>query len=436
MIILDRSKTTFPGAEGGGEGLVLCVSTETKPTAGQKWMLLEVDSGKFFRWYDGSWMECTTQAAWGNVVGTLADQLDLQAVLNAKATSGHDHNAAYDAIGTAAAALATALAADFSGDYVDLTNKPTLGDAAAKNTGTAPGTVAAGDHTHPGGAASWGGIGGTLADQTDLQAALDGKQVAGSYEAANANIQAHIGSSANPHSVTKAQVGLGNVDNTSDAAKPVSTATQTALNGKEPANSNIQAHVAQEHAPANAQKNSDILKAEIEAKLTGEITSHTHPAGVGGADPWTYLRLPADCTISTAAAGDVTNGGVLFGFTPAANTNYIWEAVLGIRSATATVNPRLGFAWATGMTDGVCSIEQTSTATAKVMANGNIAASLLVAVGGIPTNTTSWPAICYGSVRAGATPSGNCRMQLATETANTVVRVVAAVSYFRYRALA
>jgi len=32
---------------------------------------------------------------------------------------------------------------------------------------------------------------------------------------------------------TKAQVGLGNVDNTSDANKPVSTATQTALNGKE-----------------------------------------------------------------------------------------------------------------------------------------------------------------------------------------------------------
>lgn len=31
---------------------------------------------------------------------------------------------------------------------------------------------------------------------------------------------------------TKAQVGLSNVDNTSDAGKPVSTATQTALNGK------------------------------------------------------------------------------------------------------------------------------------------------------------------------------------------------------------
>jgi len=45
-------------------------------------------------------------------------------------------------------------------------------------------------------------------------------------------IDSHIGSTGNPHSVTKAQVGLGNVDNTSDANKPVSTATQTALNLK------------------------------------------------------------------------------------------------------------------------------------------------------------------------------------------------------------
>ena len=42
----------------------------------------------------------------------------------------------------------------------------------------------------------------------------------------------HIGRLDNPHSVTKAQVGLGNADNTSDANKPVSTATQTALNLK------------------------------------------------------------------------------------------------------------------------------------------------------------------------------------------------------------
>ena len=40
---------------------------------------------------------------------------------------------------------------------------------------------------------------------------------------------AHIANTSNPHNVTKAQVGLGNVDNTSDLNKPISTATQTAL---------------------------------------------------------------------------------------------------------------------------------------------------------------------------------------------------------------
>lgn len=38
--------------------------------------------------------------------------------------------------------------------------------------------------------------------------------------------------SGNPHNVTKSEVGLGNVDNTSDLNKPISTATQTALNTK------------------------------------------------------------------------------------------------------------------------------------------------------------------------------------------------------------
>lgn len=45
-------------------------------------------------------------------------------------------------------------------------------------------------------------------------------------------IDSHIASTSNPHSVTKSQVGLGNVDNTSDLNKPISTATQSALDAK------------------------------------------------------------------------------------------------------------------------------------------------------------------------------------------------------------
>jgi hypothetical protein len=45
----------------------------------------------------------------------------------------------------------------------------------------------------------------------------------------------------------------------------------------EPKNTNIQTHVTSAHAPSNAQKNSDITKAEIEAKLIGVIETHSHP---------------------------------------------------------------------------------------------------------------------------------------------------------------
>lgn len=46
------------------------------------------------------------------------------------------------------------------------------------------------------------------------------------------SLNSHKSDTTNPHQVTKAQVGLGNVNNTSDANKPISTATQAALDNK------------------------------------------------------------------------------------------------------------------------------------------------------------------------------------------------------------
>lgn len=63
---------------------------------------------------------------------------------------------------------------------------------------------------------------------------------------------------------TKADVGLGNVDNTSDADKPVSTATQAALDGK----------AASEHDHAIADVNG--LQAALDGKAP---TLHDHPIG-------------------------------------------------------------------------------------------------------------------------------------------------------------
>lgn len=51
-------------------------------------------------------------------------------------------------------------------------------------------------------------------------------------------------------------------------------------------------HSQQNHAPVNAQKNSDITKEEIEAKLTGLINSHSH-SGLGAETDPIFLSSPA-----------------------------------------------------------------------------------------------------------------------------------------------
>lgn len=59
----------------------------------------------------------------------------------------------------------------------------------------------------------------------------------------NAKVDSHIGNKSNPHEVTKAQVGLGNVNNTSDADKPVSTAQATAIADAKAAGTNAQTNL-------------------------------------------------------------------------------------------------------------------------------------------------------------------------------------------------
>lgn len=72
----------------------------------------------------------------------------------------------------------------------------------------------------------------TAADKTKLNGLKDQADITADIDAVQTNLETHINNKTNPHEVTKDQVGLGNVDNTSDANKPISNATQTALNGK------------------------------------------------------------------------------------------------------------------------------------------------------------------------------------------------------------
>lgn len=68
----------------------------------------------------------------------------------------------------------------------------------------------------------------TISDTTGLQAALDSKQASLGASTASTYLRGDL----SWQTLNKSAVGLSNVDNTSDASKPISTATQTALDGK------------------------------------------------------------------------------------------------------------------------------------------------------------------------------------------------------------
>lgn len=76
----------------------------------------------------------------------------------------------------------------------------------------------------------------------------------------------------------------------------------------EPKNSNIQTHVTAAHAPSNAQANADITKAEIEAKLTGAISTHTHTGG-SVPDILTLSQTPPEMTSVATGYQAIVFGG-------------------------------------------------------------------------------------------------------------------------------
>lgn len=98
-------------------------------------------------------------------------------------------------------------------------------------------------------------------------------------------LEEHEADHANPHQVTKAQVGLGNVDNTSDADKPVSTATQAAIGLVQ---DYLDAHEANHSNPHQ------VTKAQV---------------GLGNADNTADLDKPISTAVQTALDGKVGTTG-------------------------------------------------------------------------------------------------------------------------------
>lgn len=92
------------------------------------------------------------------------------------------------------------------------------------------------------------------------QSALDDK-------ASAASLQAHVGDFTNPHAVGKGTVGLGNVDNTSDVAKPISTLTQAGLDGK--------ADTIHTHVESDITNLDKYTQGQVDSEISGALTAHT-----------------------------------------------------------------------------------------------------------------------------------------------------------------
>lgn len=182
-------------------------------------------------------------------------------------SGGLDAEAVRDAIGVALVGAGLInVAVNDAADTITITTTATANstDAALRDRGTHTGEQA-------------------ISTVTGLQGALDGKvpttrTVAGKPLSANVNL-------------AKGDVGLGNVDNTSDANKPVSTATQTALDGK--------ASIGHVHPWADA------LAGAVCAIV--QTAAGAWPAAPSSRTDLVYLwiSLPGDTTVPSGVAGAV-----------------------------------------------------------------------------------------------------------------------------------
>jgi hypothetical protein len=119
------------------------------------------------------------------------------------------------------------------------------------------------------------------------------------------NIDSHVAASSNPHSVTKAQVGLGNADNTSDANKPVSIAQQAAIDVVQ---DNLDSHA------VAAGPHSGVLAPLASPTFTGTPAA---PTAAGGTNT---TQVATTAFVTAAVAPKAPTASPTFTGTPAAPT--------------------------------------------------------------------------------------------------------------------
>ena len=239
-------------------------------------------------------------AAWGAIIGTLANQTDLALALAAKASI---------------ASLATVAT---SGAYADLSGRPVLGTAAASNIGD----FAPASHTHAAASISdstatgralltavdaaaarsaigvaapaWGGISGTLSAQADLSAELAGKLSAAS----------NLGDLPNT-AAARINLGLGS------AAQSAASSFATASQGVK-ADTALQPGAGLAAIDSAASTKLASVQAGAQVNAVSSVAGKTGAVTLAAGD---ISGLGAMATKSAVAVGDVTATGTPSGTT-------------------------------------------------------------------------------------------------------------------------
>lgn len=224
-------------------------------------------------------------------------------------------------------------------------------------------------------------------------------------------LAAHVGDSSNPHATTKAQVGLGNVDNTADANKPLSVASQNALAAKvDKSTATAKGDLVGFSAASTPARVGVGTDGQV---LTADSTASTGVKwalpGVSGAVPLTIAAAKGDTIAATGSSAPVRvpvglDGQVLTADTTA-SAGVSWQTVTGgsgggggITSVTAADGTILvgGTATAATVAVGQISEAQVTNLTSDLAAKSGAltAADSTITVGG----TTAAPTVAVNTI--------------------------------------
>lgn len=153
-------------------------------------------------------------------------------------------------------------------------------------------------------------------------------QLRGEVATLTDSVGIHTSDYSNPHRVTKTQVGLENVDNTSDKDKPISSATQTALDTKMDTTSIVDNLLSVETSrPLSARQGSVLLGKinELSESVSGMNKTFNFKGTIGSASELASIENPSVGDTYQVKSEDEDNGDV-----------YTWNGTNWIQTSTSS----------------------------------------------------------------------------------------------------